>query len=74
MLVGEGLWLAFSPDLMPSSSLASKIGKIYGVHAGVPSSGALFFLRGGHKYQARFCIIAFLNFKKHRYLVLFNKL
>jgi len=46
--------------------LDTKIAKIYGVHAGVPSSGAPFILRGGHKYQARFCIIAFLNFKKHR--------
>jgi len=54
--------------------VSSKIAKIYGVHEGVPLSGAPFILRGGHKYQARFCIIAFLNFKKHRYLVLFNKL
>jgi len=29
--------------------VSSKIAKICGVHAGVPSSGALFFLRGGHK-------------------------
>jgi len=27
----------------------TKIAKIYGVHAGVPSSGALFFCEGGHK-------------------------
>ena len=28
--------------------VSSKIAKIYGVHAGVSSSGALFFLRGGY--------------------------
>jgi len=27
----------------------TKIAKICGVHAGVPSSGATFILRGGHK-------------------------
>ena len=29
--------------------VSSKIAKICGVHAGVPSSGAPFILRGGHK-------------------------
>jgi hypothetical protein len=28
--------------------VSSKIAKIYKVHAGVPSSGAPFILRGGH--------------------------
>jgi len=34
--------------------LAGKIAKIYGVHAGVPSSGAPFILQGGTNKKTHF--------------------